>query len=207
MIFSLRNRLKILIYVGAGVLLLMGLLTDGPKVAGITVGRLGIVELVLFTLIVYFNRWAWRWPILIGLLRTGPVVRGTWKGTTKSSYDDVIRPAYITIRQTFAEIEVRLLSEESTSTTTSCQLLRKNEGLSVIEYSYMNTPRSSVRYRSAVHFGAARLECTGQRPTRLEGSYWTDRGTTGELEFAYYTKKVLQTYADAEAHFAQREEQ
>lgn len=202
MIFSLRNRLKILVYVGALLLIAIGLLSDGPEVAGITLGRLGLVEAGLFAVIVFFNRWAWRLPGVVALLRTGPVLRGTWKGTTKSTYDGKTRTAYIAIRQTFAEIEVRLLSDESTSDTTSCQLIRKPDGLAIIEYSYSNTPRATVRYRSEIHFGAARLECTGQRPNQLQGSYWTDRQTIGELEFTQHSTKLLHSFSDAERHFS-----
>jgi len=80
-------------------------------------------------------------------------------------------------------------------------LIRQSDGLAVIEYAYSNTPRAMVRDRSAPHFGTARLECTSQRPTHLQGNYWTDRRTTGELTFTEHTGKVLQTFADAEAHF------
>jgi SMODS-associating 2TM, beta-strand rich effector domain len=151
-IFSLRNRLKLLIYFGAALLILIGLFDNGPKVAGITFGRLGLVEAGLFAAILLFNRWAWRLPGVVAVLRTGPVLRGTWKGTTTSTYDGQTRTAYIAVRQTFAEIEVRLISEESTSETTSCQLIRRPDGLTIVEYSYANTPRASVRHRSELHF-------------------------------------------------------
>jgi hypothetical protein len=58
-----------------------------------------------------------------------------------------------------------------------------------------------VRDRSEPHFGAARLECTGQTPTRLTGVYWTDRLTRGDMEFSQHAPQVLQTFAEAEAHF------
>lgn len=201
MIFSLNSRLKILVYFGAAVLILSGFFTDGPEVAGITIGRLGIVELAITALIVVFNQWAWRWKYVVRFLRTGPVLRGTWKGESVSTYDGETRETFIAVRQTFAEIEVRLLSDESTSETTSCQLLRRPDGLTLVEYSYANTPRATVRDRSEPHFGAARLECTGQLPTRIQGSYWTDRRSTGELEFTEHKPAILQTYADAKADF------
>jgi hypothetical protein len=204
MIFSVRNRLKILVYLGAGLLILSGFFSSGPRIAGLTFGRLGFVDLGLFAIIVVFNRWAWRLPGVVAVLRTGPVLRGTWKGTTTSTVDNQTRDAYVAIRQTFSNIEVRLISEESHSETTSCQLVRRPDSFSIIEYSYENVPRTSVRHRSEVHFGAARLECAGQRPTRLEGNYWTDRRTTGELVFAQFTPKVLQTLRDAERGFQSR---
>ncbi|MDZ7733896.1 MAG: hypothetical protein U5R31_13280 [Acidimicrobiia bacterium] len=198
MIFSIQNRLKILVFIGAGVLVIAGFFTEGPQVAGITVGRLGIVSTVLIGIIVAFDRWIWRIPLVVKWLRTGPVLRGTWKGELVSTYDDRRRPVYVAIRQRFTEIEVRMMTKESTSETSSSQLLRKPEDLSVLEYSYSNVPRATVRHRSEVHFGSARLECTGQVPTRIEGSYWTDRRTTGEMVFESRKSQIVQSYAEAD---------
>lgn len=200
MIFSLQNRLKILVFIGAAVLTITGFFTDGPDIAGITVGRLGIVASVLIGLIVVFDRWLWRLPLVVRLFRTGPVLRGTWKGELLSTYDNTRRPVYLAVRQRFTEVEVRMMTEESTSETTSCQLLRKPEDLSILEYSYSNVPRATVRSRSEVHFGSARLESTGQVPSRIEGTYWTDRQTTGEMEFTSHVGAILQSYAEAEHH-------
>lgn len=200
MIFSMENRLKVLVFIGAGVLIVAGFFTDGPKVAGITFGRLGIVSTVLIAAIVAFDQWLWRIPLVVRLLRTGPVLRGTWKGELLSTYDNQRRPVFLALRQSFTEIEVRMMTEESKSETTSCQLLRKPEGLAVLEYSYENIPRATVRDRSEVHFGSARLECTGQVPTRIEGSYWTDRRTTGEMEFTLRVDAILQRYAEADGY-------
>jgi hypothetical protein len=200
MIFSMQNRLKVLVFIGAGVLIVAGFFTDGPKVAGITVGRLGIVSTVLIAAIVAFDRWLWRIPLIVRLLSTGPVLRGTWKGELLSTYDNQRRPVFLAVRQSFTEIEVRMMTEESTSETTSCQLLRKPEGLAVLEYSYENIPRAPVRDRSEIHFGSARLECTGQVPTRIEGTYWTDRRTTGEMEFTLRVDAILQRYAEADGY-------
>lgn len=200
MILTMQNRLKLLVFIGGGVLIVAGFFTDGPQVAGITVGRLGIVSTVLITVIGVFDRWLWRVPAFVRILRTGPVLRGTWKGRLISTYDQQSRRVYLSVRQRFTEIEVRMMTEESTSETTSSQLLRRPEDLSVIEYSYSNIPRATVRDRSEVHFGTARLECTGQVPSRLEGAYWTDRRTTGEIELTTRVPVLLQSYAEAEAY-------
>lgn len=200
MIFSIQNRLRLLVFVGAGVLIIVGFLTDGPEVAGITVGRLGIVASVLVAAIAVFNRWLWRIPGVVGLLKTGPVLRGTWKGELLSAYDNRRRTVYLAVRQSFTEIEVRVMTEESTSETSSSQLLHQPEDLAILEYIYSNTPRPIVRHRSDIHYGTARVEGTGQRPTRLQGSYWTDRGTIGEIELFAHTGKILQTFAGAEEH-------
>lgn len=43
--------------------------------------------------------------------------------------------------------------------------------------------RASVHERSEVHHGSFKLDIGGQPVDRLEGYYWTDRNTMGELEF------------------------
>jgi hypothetical protein len=42
----------------------------------------------------------------------------------------------------------------------------------------------SVRNRSAMHYGALQLSVAGSPPERIEGQYWTDRDTKGELSLA-----------------------
>jgi hypothetical protein len=48
---------------------------------------------------------------------------------------------------------------------------------------YTNTPRVLVRDRSTVHNGAATLRVSMAPELRLEGEYWTNRKTTGEMVF------------------------
>src|SRR6266536_5248887 len=79
MILSLRNRLKALIYIGAAAVFIMSLFDRGPKL-GLTRQRLAVLELLLFGLLTAFDRYLWRLGRIPELLKTGPVLRGTWRG-------------------------------------------------------------------------------------------------------------------------------
>lgn len=201
MTLTLRNRIKVLIYIGAAAVLVMSYFDNGPR-PGLTGRRLVLLETVLFAVITVFDRWVWRWWVVPSLLRTGPVLRGTWKGTirpTDGSNGSV--HAFLSVRQTFSGINFRLITEESVSESTSAVLAGRPEGLAIADYTFSNTPRDAVRDRSPIHFGAAHLECVGQRPLRLEGSYFTSRKTSGELEFSERSARLAHSFADARAAF------
>lgn len=196
MILTLHNRLRILIYVGAIVVLVASAFDSGPTV-GLSIKRLTIVETVLFALITIFDRYLWRWWKVPALLKTGPVLRGTWRGTlrpTDGSNRDIT--AYLSVRQTYSAVAFRLFTEESTSESSSALLTTRPDGLTISEYSFENVPRDSVRQQSQIHFGAARLESVGPRPSRLEGSYFTSRQTSGELVFDEYNPAIVHNFTD-----------
>lgn len=202
MILSLRNRLKILIYLGAGLLFVIALVDKGPGIAGLTINRLAVIEAALFLIMTIFDRWLWRYRVVVWALKSGPVVRGTWKTELRSSFNDQTYEAYIVFRQTYTHIDARLMTAESTSESTSCQLTAGPEGLAIIDYVYQNTTRPTVRDASPIHFGAARIECVGAWPRRMEGMYWTDRMTRGELVLAERSAGLAQTFDDARALFS-----
>lgn len=52
-------------------------------------------------------------------------------------------------------------------------------------YSYASDPKPTVQGRSARHYGTAVLDILDGKPAKLKGVYWSDRKTTGELEFAF----------------------
>lgn len=201
MVLSLRNRLKILIYVGAAVVLVMSLVDEGPD-PGLTVKRLSVLEGVLFVGISFFERYLWRWWKVPTWFRTGPVLRGTWKGVVRPSDEDAQEiEAYLSIRQTYSGIGFRLMTNESTSESTTAQLTHASEGLGVAEYSFQNNPRDSVLNRSRIHYGAARLEAVGPFPDHLEGGYFTSRKTSGEMEFDTHKPTVTHSFKQASALF------
>ena len=55
-----------------------------------------------------------------------------------------------------------------------------------------------MRDRSEVHHGSFKLDIGGEPVDRLEGYYWTDRGTMGELEFDRSSKETVESYRHAQ---------
>jgi hypothetical protein len=52
-----------------------------------------------------------------------------------------------------------------------------------------------------MHHGSASLDIIGRPASRLEGRYWTDRDTKGELEFVERRHQMVEGYQEAEAIF------
>jgi hypothetical protein len=58
----------------------------------------------------------------------------------------------------------------------------KDKDISRFFYSYMNTPKPSVRDRSQMHYGTTLLNFEGYPVTEMTGEYWTSRESTGEIK-------------------------
>lgn len=201
MVLTLRNRLKVLAYLAAATLFALSMVDGGPRIA-FTFKRLSVVEAALFFCIAIFDRFLWRFWKVPQWLKTGPVLRGTWEGIVRPTEGTVAEvPAYLSIRQTFSGVAFRLLTGEMTSESTTAALTGRPEGLTIGEYVYESIPRDAVRRRSPIHFGAARFESVGAHPDRIEGSYFTDRRTSGEMRFGRRHSAIANTFEDAQAMF------
>jgi hypothetical protein len=153
-----------------------------------------------------YDHFLWRLPKIGFLISKRPDLRGTWKGSLASHWispetQQRIPPdpeVYMVIRQTYWSVNATLITKESKSCSTTA--LVEDDGCEQYQLValYRNTPRAAVRDRSQVHHGAFKLDVGGRPPGRLEGYYWTDRNTMGELEFEAHDKRTVATYTDAQ---------
>lgn len=109
-----------------------------------------------------------------------PKLAKRYNGTLKSDYDKSERRATLEIRQTLTLIHITLITDESKSRSLSASI---DEILGEVQltYCYLNTPKSEYRERSEIHYGTATLSITGSKT--LEGQYYTDRKTRGDMTF------------------------
>jgi hypothetical protein len=132
-----------------------------------------------------FISWAWKFKIFYPWLVPFPNLSGEWEGELTSNWNNKSLapiPTEVTISQTFFNIQVQIKTGESKSFSIGASFdIDTNRGLRQLFYSYLNTPKPSVRDRSEIHFGTTRLEFKGFKINELEGEYWTSRETTGEL--------------------------
>jgi len=100
-----------------------------------------------------------------------------WDGTFHDKATEV------RIVQTFLHIQVQIKTDESWSNSicSSCDI-NEDKGIRQLIYSYLNVPKASVRERSQIHYGTASLYISDDF-LKLEGNYWTDRKSQGELTF------------------------
>lgn len=161
-----------------------------------------VVSIVLLAFYA-FDRWLWQVQPIPRLLGR-PVLAGTWKGELRSDWKgeppgEVIQPilAFLAIRQTYDSLTIRLLTAESFSRSQTAELQRSADGVPEVITTYQNIPELLLRERSPVHFGAMRLEVHGQPGSRLEGYYWTDRDTKGQVVFTGHVSTIYSDFDSA----------
>jgi hypothetical protein len=153
-----------------------------------------------------FDHFLWRLPKIGFRISKRPDLRGTWRGTLASHWispetNERIPPdpeVYMVIRQTYWSVTATQITKESKSCSTTAVI--EDDGCEQYELValYRNTPRAAVRERSQVHHGSFKLDIGGRPPSRLEGYYWTDRNTIGELEFHVRDRRIVDTYTEAQ---------
>lgn len=139
-----------------------------------------------------FIAWGWKLKMFYPWLVPFPNLSGIWEGTIKSNWKEKeLEPITIevSITQNFFNIQVRIKTKESRSYSIGASFDIDNErGFQQLFYTYLNTPKAGVRDRSEIHYGSTILNFDGFRVTKMDGEYWTDRETTGEITL---TKKNI----------------
>jgi hypothetical protein len=160
---------------------------------------------VAYYLLVVFDGWLWRlWPI--SRLSHRPVLRGTWKGKLQSTWtepstESQIDPIeiFLAIRETYSTISMRVMTKESSSRSLVASLEAPRDDVARVSSTYQNVPRLLIQDRSRIHHGALMLDVEGVPPKGLNGFYWTDRDTKGEVRLRARLPKVYTSFDEAAA--------
>jgi hypothetical protein len=185
------------------------LLASGQHLSSDMLRPLSTVSSVLVLLSIAFELWLWKLPLFQGWLVKRPVIEGTWRTELRSNWKDptgtVIPPieAFVVIRQTLLSLSLRLMTKESSSCLIGTEIVCSTDGLYCVSGVYRNEPRLRDRRHSPIHFGAVRLQVIDTPIQMLEGHYWTDRNTAGEMQLTDRQKKKFQDFKSAQDHFAQ----
>lgn len=211
------ERLQITAFLGIAALVwLIALLMHGTPVSWVHARPFSIVVSSLVVLGVLFETVLWRQRWLHGWFVKRPDLRGTWQVELQSSY---VRPGtnervpmivcYMGAKQTLSTLQMHLMTPESESWFIADHIRPSpsGEGFQVIGV-YTNEPKIHLRDEriSEMHQGAIIVETHGPslRPTTLTAKYWTDRKTTGTMEFTARVSDVCTRFSDAVSAF-QRE--
>ena len=150
-----------------------------------------------------WDRFLWRIALAQRIAGVPRDVRGTWKGTLTSFWQDPTggeapspKTVYLVVRQTSTTVSVVLFTDELRSNSTLARVQSSN-GLLSLNYLYVGRPESRLEDRSRMHNGSASLDIAGLPATRLRGRYWTDRDSRGELEFSDRSSKLADDYQGA----------
>lgn len=152
----------------------------------------------------------WRQTWLHGWFVNRPDLRGTWRVELQSSY---VRPetkervpmivCYMGVKQTLSKLQMHLMTPESESWLVADHVRPSpsGHGFQVIGV-YTNEPNVHLRDEriSEMHQGAIIVETHGPslRPTTLTAKYWTDRKTTGTMEFTDRIDDLCTRFPDAQ---------
>lgn len=150
-----------------------------------------------------FIKWLWKCKFFYNWLVPFPNLNGTWKGEIKSTWinpDTNERlnaiPAILTIKQSFSSISCIIRTEELTSRSFSSDFVINNEEqILKLVYSYESTTKKVVQDRNTKHSGTASIDILfNNNKIELEGEYWTDRKTTGDIVFKFWKKDLISKY-------------
>jgi hypothetical protein len=199
-----RNFIQALVLVVAGVYLVSYLIRGLPTTE--LFAPVGAAGSVVSFAVLAFDQFLWRIPKVGRRLSKRPDIRGTWRGRLASNWVNPdtghgIEPdpeVYLVVRQTFWNVTANLITKESKSCSTVATIEDDGCGQYQLVAQYRNTPRASVRDHSEVHYGSFKLDISGQPVDQLEGYYWTDRNTMGELEFARRSSRTVESYKHAQ---------
>lgn len=150
--------------------------------------------------IAVFLKWGWRLRIFTGWLVPFPNLNGTWKGELASDWTVPATgtrvpsiPAVLTIKQSFFHLSCVVRTAEMIShSQAEGFVIEADRQVKSLVYTYTSKPRISLADRSRPHDGTAVLEIIQQPTLKLVGKYWTDRKTTGELNFTYQSRELLE---------------
>ncbi len=150
-----------------------------------------------------WDRRFWRFELSQKLKATPIDLTGTWQGVLASEWIDPAtskrippKVAYLVVRQTASTIKVTLLTDESRSSSALASVTKYQDRMA-LDFMYLNEPRSSVNHRSDIHHGSTSLQISSRPASRLQGRYWTDRNTRGELDFTERSHTLADDYESA----------
>ncbi|MBR5779755.1 MAG: hypothetical protein IKY21_03920 [Clostridia bacterium] len=139
----------------------------------------------------------WKLPIFKNWLVLIPDLQGLWEGEIKSDWIDPIEniqkspiACNLLIHQSLFKTCCRIETKESVSMSAMANFsINSDSRTCKIIFTYQNDPKQTIQNRSPIHFGTTVLDYAVKENERtLSGYYWTNRKTTGELNFKFVEK-------------------
>ena len=169
---------------------------------------LSVAVLIATLLLALWNSVLWHWRPIQHLPRVDRDLRGTWEAELESFWINPktgahppIKTVYFVIRQTSSTISVTLISNESKSKSSTARLILE-DGSYTLHYLYTNEPEQAHRSHSPIHHGSGVLTVVGLPAKRINGAYWTDRDSKGNLTLSRRSKKFGEDFQDCVDLFA-----
>lgn len=185
--YNLKNFVWVLVLLSLLAFFLFYFLASRKSDLGISEiwGCIGKTVSLVFVIVFIFEKWLWKCKLFHPWLVPFPNLSGTWNCNIHYYWNGEFydKPALVTVIQSFFNISIGIKTDESKSVSICASFdIDEQKGIRRLIYSYQNEPNSSVRDRSQIHYGTASLDISDDF-RKLEGNYWTDRMSHGELVF------------------------
>ncbi|MBR3133730.1 MAG: hypothetical protein IKG42_06760 [Clostridia bacterium] len=115
-----------------------------------------------------------------------PKLKKEYIGTLISTYDNKKRDVKIIIKQNLFETKIIFKSNESSSKSITANFYDEY-GTQMLSFGYINNPKAMYKDKSPIHYGLCILEIKDKN--HLEGQYFTDRCTRGDIKLQTVSKK------------------
>lgn len=149
--------------------------------------------------VVAFDLWLWKIPA-VSKVTGRPRIYGTWQARLTPNTNSRIPEGgnwgpiigAIVIEQTFWTMAIRFHTDQSSSSSTTAAFVTAPDSKQSrdLYFTYANRARQEHNERSYPHHGTTLLQVTGIDPKTLDGSYWTDRLTAGDITLTLVDRKV-----------------
>ena len=147
-----------------------------------------------------FVKWGWKLKFFRGWLVPFPNLNGTWTGYI---YSDWINPqtgeksspipVMLTVNQSFFHVSCLMRTSEMESYSyAEGFIIDTDRQIKNIAYSYTSKPRLSLNERSIPHDGTAVFQIIETPKLKLNGRYWTERTTKGEIKLTFHSCELLE---------------
>lgn len=137
-----------------------------------------------------FDRYLWHFRVFnfLGIV-TFPNLRGRWKGTLRSSYNNnETHDFYLEITQRFSCIHIHAYFMASQSASAVASFTELNEK-KYLFYTYDNEPNSLKKGTMQNHKGTVKLDCSAN-DKNLSGFYFNSIGNQGDLALEFEQKDL-----------------
>jgi hypothetical protein len=205
-----RTQVSIIVGFTLVVALLSLWMRQEPLNIGSVAAIFGTLVTVVYGAVLLFSYFLWPWALFSKWLVKRPDLRGTWRTTLISDWKDPVTnlpgphvEAYMVVRQTLSTLSMRLFTDKSRSLLVAHEFETDPDGLFRLFAVYRNSPK--IQYQgseSAIHHGALLIEIHEVKPKKLEGHYWTDRGTRGTIEMKHATNICFASFEEAKDSLA-----
>lgn len=194
--------------VGVGLAYGLVLYLTGVRIDADVQRGLAYLPALATLLLIVWDLWVWRWP-LVWRVSSRPRLDGLWAVTLHPTAESRIPeggnrgpiPAYLVVKQTYWTIVLLLFTVESSSVSRSFFWDDvQGTGTEWLTFVYDNTPMQRHQHRSRRHLGTCSLRFGNRQPVEIEGMYFTDRYTQGDMKLTFVSRDTNAGSFDEAAH-------